>query len=250
VRRALEYEDPETVACVLAEPTMAAGGLIPPPPGYLERVRAICDEYDVLLMLDEVVTALGRAGEWFEYQREGIVPDVLILAKVLTSGHIPLGALVVREQIAAAFQGPEERRFLAGFTLAGTPLACAAALATIETIEDEGLVKRAIELGERGERRLRELQQRSKIIGDVRVRGAMMAIEWVADSGTRRPFADLPAVKRRAIEVGREHGVHFFGGPPSVLLWIPPLNIDDDACDHLLGTVEKIVECLDVEFAK
>jgi adenosylmethionine-8-amino-7-oxononanoate aminotransferase len=248
LRRSLEYEDPETVACFLAEPTMAAGGIIPPPPGYLDRVREICDEHDVLLVLDEVVTAMGRAGEWFEHQLEGVVPDVLVLAKGLTGGHVPLGALVVREEVAAAFQGPDERRFLAGFTLAGTPLACAAALATIDAIADEDLIARGRELSVAAERRLLELQDRSPIVGDVRVRGVMMGIEWVADRATRRPFASPQEVKRRAVELGHERGVHFFGGPPSVLEWIPPLNIDDAAMDQLLTTVEQVVAGIEQEF--
>jgi putrescine aminotransferase len=250
VERVLEYEDPETVACFLAEPTMAAGGLIPPPEGYLRRVRELCDRHEVLFVLDEVVTAFGRTGRWFEYQGEGVVPDVVVLAKVLTNGHMPLGALLARDEVAAVFQGPPEQRFLAGYTLAGTPIACAAALATIETIEDEDLLRRGPELGRVAEQRLRALQERSPIVGDVRVKGALQGIEWVADRDTRRPFDDGAAVKRRAIEVGREHGVHFFGGPSSVLLWIPPLNIADEALDQLLGAVQAVVETIEREFAR
>lgn len=248
VERVLEYEDPETVACFLAEPTIAAGGLIPPPAGYLRRVREICDRHEVLMILDEVVTAFGRTGTWFEYELEGAVPDVVVLAKVLTNGHVPLGALLAREEVAAPFQGPPEKRFLAGYTLAGTPVACAAALATIETIEDEGLLARGPELGRIAAERLGALQERSRILGDVRVKGALQGIEWVADRETRRPFADAAAVKRRAIQVGREHGVHFFGGPASVLLWIPPLNIPDPALDQLLGAVEAVVSTLEREY--
>ena len=246
--RVLEYEDPETVASFLGEPTMAAGGLIPPPPGYLRRVREICDEHEILMILDEVVTAFGRAGDWFEYQVEGVVPDVVVLAKVLTGGHVPLGALLAREDVAAAFQGAPERRFLAGFTLAGTPLACAAALATIETIEREGLLARSVALGEAARERLLALQASSGIVGEVRVKGTMMGIEWVADREMRRPFAVPALVKQRAVEVGRRHGVHFFGGPPSVLLWIPPSNIHDAAMDQLLSAVEAAVAAVEREF--
>ena len=103
--RVLEYEDPETVACWLGEPTMAAGGVIPPPPGYLPRIREICDRHEVLMIVDEVVTGFGRTGEWFEYQGEGIVPDVVVLAKILTNGHLPLGVVLAKEEIAAVFQG-------------------------------------------------------------------------------------------------------------------------------------------------
>jgi adenosylmethionine-8-amino-7-oxononanoate aminotransferase len=248
VERALVYEDPESVACVLVEPTMGVAGIVPPPPGYLARLREVCDRYDVLLIVDEVVTAMGRAGTWFEYQREGIIPDVVVVAKVLTAGHVPLGGLIAREEVAAAFQGAEQRRFVAATTLGGTPLACAAALATIETVADEGLLARAVGLGERSLPRLLALQERSRIVAEVRVRGAMMAIEWVADRDTGTPFADVSAVKARAVELGHELGVHFFGGPPSSLIWIPPSNIDDVALDHLLSTVEAVAAGLEREF--
>jgi adenosylmethionine-8-amino-7-oxononanoate aminotransferase len=248
LRRSLEYEDPETVACFLAETTMAVGGLIPPPPGYLRRVREICDEHEILMMLDEVVTGMGRTGDWFEYQVEGVIPDVVVLAKVLTNGHMPLGALLVREEIAAAFQGRPRDRFVAGSTLAGTPLACAAALATIETIDEDDLIARGVNMSRAATERLLALQANSPIVGEVRVKGVLMGIEWVADRETRRSFASPPAVKQRAVEIGHEHGVHFFGGPESVLLWIPPLTIDDAALDHLLSTVEAVVAVIEREF--
>jgi adenosylmethionine-8-amino-7-oxononanoate aminotransferase len=248
VERAIEYEDPETVACFLGEPTMSAGGIIPPPPGYLARVREICDRHEVLLMLDEVVTAFGRAGTWFEYQREDVLPDVVVLAKVITNGQVPLGALLARDEVVEAFQGPPARRFLAGFTLGGTPLACAAGLATIAAIEEDDLLDRAGDLERLADERLERLRQRSSIVGEVRVRGALQAVEWVADRETRRPFDDPEAVKRRAVAAGREHGVHFFGGPPSVLLWIPPLTITEGAFDQLLGAVEAAVAAIEDDF--
>lgn len=248
VREAIEYEGPETVACVLAEPTIAAGGMIPPPPGYLARVREICDEYEVLLVLDEVVTAMGRTGSWFEYQAEGVLPDVVVVAKALTNGHVPMGALLAREEVAREFRGTAERRFMAGYTLAGTPLACAAALATIATIEDEGLLARAGEIEAEAMGRLRELSERSAVVGEIRARGVLMGLEWVADRETRRPLHDPEGAKARAIEVGREHGVHFYGGPPSVLEWIPPLTISDGELDQLLTAVEAACAAVEREF--
>ena len=249
VERALVYEDPESVACVLVEPTMGVAGILPPPARYLTRLREICDRHDVMLIVDEVVTGMGRTGEWFEYQREGVVPDVVVLAKVLTAGHMPLGALLAKEEVAAAFQGPPERRFLAGTTLGGTPLACAAALATIDTVADEGLAQRAVSLGEAALPRLLAMQERSRIVAEVRVRGAMMAIEWVADREAGTPFADPSAVKARAIALGRDRGVHFFGGPPTSLIWIPPSNIDDAPFDQLLDAVERVVAVIEREFS-
>lgn len=249
VERAIRYEDPESVACVLVEPTMAVAGIVPPPPGYLARLREICDRHEVLLIVDEVVTAMGRTGHWFEFQREGVVPDVAVLAKVLTAGHMPLGALLAKEEVAAAFQGPVERRFLAGTTLGGTPLACAAAIATIDTVAEEGLLERAVALGELALPRLEEMQERSRIVAEVRVRGTMMGIEWVRDRAAGVAFDDPVAVKARAVELGRERGVHFFGGPPSSLIWIPPSNIEDGPFDQLLGAVEYVVEGIEREFA-
>ena len=247
--RVLEYEDPETVSCWLGEPTIAAGGLIPPPPGYLARIREICDRHEVLMIIDEVVTGYGRTGEWFEYQGEGIVPDVAVLAKILTNGHLPMGAVMAKEEIAAVFQGEPSKRFLAGYTLAGIPPACAAALATIETIEEEGLLSRGPELGAAASERLTAYAANSSIVGEIRIKGAMQAIEWVADLETREPFAEAYAAKQRAVDVGREHGVHFFGGPPSVLLWIPPLTTSEAELDQLLTAVEAAATALEAEFA-
>lgn len=248
VEQQLLYEGPESVACVLVEGTMAVAGIVPPPPGYMARLREICDRHQVLLIVDEVVTGMGRTGEWFEYQRERIVPDVAVLAKVLTAGHMPLGALLAREEVAAAFQGPPERRFLAGTTLGGTPLACAAALAAIEVVAEEGLAERALWLGEQMQARLLALQERSRIVAEVRVRGAMAAIEWAADGEAGTPFADLAAVKARAVALGRERGVHFFGGPPQSLLLIPPSNIEEGALEQLLEAVEHVVAGIEREF--
>ncbi len=248
VEQQLLYEDPESVACVLVEGTMAVAGIVPPPPGYLARLREICDRHQVLLIVDEVVTAMGRTGEWFEFQREGFVPDVAVLAKVLTAGHMPLGALLAREEVAAEFQGEPERRFLAGTTLGGTPLACAAALATIEVVAEERLAERALWLGEQAEARLLALRERSRIVAELRVRGTLIAIEWVADREAGTQFADAGAVKRRAIELGRERGVHFFGGPPQSLLLIPPSNIEESAFEQLLAATEAVAEGIEREF--
>jgi putrescine aminotransferase len=248
VERALLYEDPDTVACVLVEPTMAVAGIVPPPPGYLARLRELCDANDVLLIVDEVVTAMGRTGTWFEHQREGVIPDVVVLAKVLTAGHMPLGALLAREEVAATFQGEPGARFSTATTLGGTPLACAAALATIDTIADEGLLARPQAIEELALPRLRALEEGSRIVAEVRVRGSMMGIEWVADREAGTPFADAEAVKARAVALGHELGVHFFGGPANTLIWIPPSNVDDAALDHLLSTVEAVVAGVEREF--
>ena len=193
---------------------------------------------------------MGRAGTWFEYQREGIVPDVVVVAKVLTAGHMPLGGLVAREEVAAAFQGPVKQRFIAGTTLGGTPLACAAALATIEVVADEGLLERAAGLGERALPRLLALQERSRILAEVRVRGAMMGIEWVADRETDEPFADPEAVKARAWSWAASAACTSLAAPPTSLIWIPPSNIEDGPFDHLLSAVEDVVAGVEREFAR
>ena len=121
-------------------------------------------------------------------------------------------------------------------------------MATIETIEEEDLLDRAADLGRRSLPRLERLRDGSRIIADIRVRGAMMGIEWRADRRTGRRFKSVGDVKRRAVEIGHTRGVHFFGGPPSTLIWIPPSNIDDDAMNHLLTVVEDVVQELEREF--
>jgi adenosylmethionine-8-amino-7-oxononanoate aminotransferase len=188
IAQAIEMEGPDTVAAVFLEPVQNAGGCFPPPPGYFQRVREICDQYGVLLVSDEVICAYGRLGHWFGAQRYDYLPDIITMAKGMTSGYSPIGGLVARQHLVEPFLNGDAT-FLHGITFGGHPVSSAVALANIDLIEREGLLEhvRAHEGAFRGAlERLRDLP----IVGDVRGDGYFYGIELVKDQATKASFDD------------------------------------------------------------
>lgn len=184
----IEFEGPDTVAAVILEPLQNAGGCIPPQEGYFQRVREICDEYDVLLISDEVICAWGRLGHMFGCERYGYVPDIITTAKAMTSAYVPMGSMIVSDRIAEPFMHGKTM-FTHGFTFAGHPVAAAVALANLEIYEREDLCGQV--RAKEGEFRatLEELRD-IPIVGDVRGDGFFHAIELVKDRETKESFND------------------------------------------------------------
>jgi adenosylmethionine-8-amino-7-oxononanoate aminotransferase len=182
------YEGPETIAAVILEPLQNAGGCIPPQDGYFDRVREICDRYDVLLVADEVICAWGRLGHWFGAQRYGFQPDLMTSAKALTSAYAPMGALIASDRVAEPFMNGTEM-FSHGFTFAGHPVAAAAALANIEIFEREDLCGHVLRKEDEFRGMLDGLRD-IPIVGDVRGAGYFHAIELVKDQETKEGFSD------------------------------------------------------------
>ncbi|WP_054303482.1 aminotransferase [Gemmobacter sp. LW-1] len=175
----------EKVGGFFAEPIQASGGVIVPPEGYLQRMAAICRQHDILFVADEVVTAFGRLGHWFASEAEfGIQPDMITCAKGLTSGYLPLGALIFSDRIWQAMAADGARWFTSGFTYSGHPVACAAALKNIEIIEREDLLGNATRVGALFEARMKALEA-LPMVGQVRGRKLMICVENVADKATR-----------------------------------------------------------------
>lgn len=188
--RALEHleqvftlEGPHTVAAVILETVVGTNGILVPPDGYLAGVRDLCDRYGALLICDEVMSGFGRCGEWFAADRWGVVPDLITFAKGVNSGYVPLGGVVLGPRVYEAFA---ERPYPGGLTYSGHPLACAAAVATIGAMRDEGVLERVRDLGSTliGPR-LAEIAARHPSVGDVRGLGFFWAIELVRDRDTR-----------------------------------------------------------------
>jgi adenosylmethionine-8-amino-7-oxononanoate aminotransferase len=188
IAEAIEFEGPDTVACVYLEPVQNAGGCFPPPPGYFQRVREICDRYDVLLVSDEVICAFGRLGEYFGSKRYGYTPDIITCAKGLTSGYMPLGAMIASDRLVEPFlQGANS--FAHGVTFGGHPVASAVALANLDIFEREDLnahVRANSGLFRSYLDRLTDLP----IVGDVRGDGYFFGIELVKDKATKETFDD------------------------------------------------------------
>ena len=210
--------DGETCA-ILLEPIQGEGGVNLPPPGYLEGLRELADEHKIMLIFDEVQAGMGRTGKWFAYQNYGVMPDAMTLAKALAGG-VAMGALVARPEFAEKLKPGTHAA-----TFGGNPLACAAALATIETIEEDGLLARAEHVASRFRDRFEALRTRCSIIQDVRVKGVMIGLELSVD-GT-------PLVQRcleRRLLINCTHG--------TVIRLLPALNITDGQLDEGLAILE------------
>jgi adenosylmethionine-8-amino-7-oxononanoate aminotransferase len=188
IEERIEFEGPETVAAVILEPVQNAGGCFVPPDGYFQRVREICDRHDVLMISDEVICAWGRLGHWFGCERFGYQPDIVTLAKALTSAYAPMGAVLAADRLAEPFmQGAES--FAHGFTFAGHPLAAAVAMANLDAFEAEDLCGHV--RAKEGEfRQMLESLRDLPIVGDVRGAGYFQAIELVKDKETKESFDD------------------------------------------------------------
>jgi taurine---2-oxoglutarate transaminase len=178
--------EPSEVAAVFVEPVQGEGGYIVPPPGWLEKLSALCRRHGILLVADEVMSGFGRAGRWFACELDGVVPDLLTFAKGVNSGYVPLGGVAMREAVAATFA---ERPYPGGLTYSGHPLACAAAVATIRTMEDDRVVEHAAALGDEVFRPGLEALLDHPWVGEVRGTGAFWAVELVSDRTTREPLA-------------------------------------------------------------
>ncbi len=188
IERAILREGPESVAAVYLEPVQNAGGCFPPPPGYFQRVREICDRHGVLLVSDEVICAFGRLGHWFGALRYEYQPDIITVAKGLTSGYAPLGAMIASDRLMEPFLGPGAS-FLHGFTFAGHPVSCAVAMANLDVFEGEQILAH-VQSNEQAFRGALESLSDLPIVGNVRGAGYFYGIELVKDKDTRQSFDD------------------------------------------------------------
>ena len=184
----IEAEGPETVAAVFLEPVQNSGGCLTPPPGYFQRAREICDRYGVLLVSDEVICAFGRLGYWFGAERYGYQPDMITIAKGVTSGYSPMGALLASDRLIEPFLHGTAS-FAHGITFAGHPVSSAVALANLAIFDDEGLLKHVRDNEEAFRSSLRSLED-LPIVGDIRGAGYFYGIELVKDKVTRETFND------------------------------------------------------------
>jgi taurine--2-oxoglutarate transaminase len=181
------FEGPNTIAAILIESVVGTNGILVPPAEYLAGVRALCDKYGIVWIADEVMAGFGRTGAWFAYQHWNQTPDLIVFAKGVNSGYVPLGGVVISDAIAATF---DQRVFPGGLTYSGHPLACASAVAAIEVMEDEKIIEHAKEIGKSviGPA-LSELAQKHKLIGDIRGLGVFWGMDLVTDRATKSPLA-------------------------------------------------------------
>ena len=188
IEQMIQFEGPDTVAAVFLEPVQNSGGCFPPPPGYFQRVREICDRYDVLLVSDEVICAFGRIGHMFACDAYGYVPDMITCAKGMTSGYSPIGATIISDRLYEPFR-TGETTFYHGYTFGGHPVSAAVALANLDIFEEEGLNAHVRENSPRFRAELEKLTD-LPIVGDVRGDGYFFGIEMVKDKDTKETFTD------------------------------------------------------------
>lgn len=235
---------PENVAGFVAEPIGGAStGAVVPPEEYFGIVRQICSRYGIMLILDEVMTAFGRTGRLFGYEHWGVEADIIALSKGMAAGYFPLGAIMTREAVVR--EVVERTGFGHGFTYAGNPMACAVGLEVLSIIVEEDLPARAAATGADLKQGLEELAGEFPIIGDVRGRGLLLAIELVEDRGTRRPFAAELNAAQRLADIAYEEGLIVYPRRPinglsgDHVLVAPPLIIAPDEVAELLGRLAR-----------
>ena len=237
VEQAILAEGPDTVAAVICEPVMGAGGVIVPPATYFPKLREICDKYEVLLIADEVITGFGRTGRWFAMGHWGVEPDIVSFAKGVTSGYLPLGGIILSKQIHdAILDAPLDRRYMHAATYSGHPVCCAVGVRNVEIIEEEGLVERSAQLGKRLLAALEELYNLPNV-GEVRGLGMMCGIELVADKSTKAPALGLGVkVAREAMSRGLLVRARPGSADPAMgdtLCLSPPLSTPGETLDRI-----------------
>jgi adenosylmethionine-8-amino-7-oxononanoate aminotransferase len=245
VEQAIEANGADTIAAVIAEPVMGAGGVIVPPATYFPALREICDRHNVLLIADEVITGFGRTGRWFALGHWDVEPDIVSFAKGVTSGYLPLGGIILSRKVHRTLEeAPMEERYMHAATYSGHPVCCAVGLANMDVMEREGLPERAAVVGKRllaGLEPLRSLPS----VGEVRGIGMLAGIELVEDKGTRKPAMGLgnkvvaEAMKRGLIMRARAGTEGYNGGPPSgdTLCLAPPLMTPEATIDRIVEIV-------------
>ncbi len=247
LERVIQYSNPDSVAAILMEGENGSSGCIKYPPNYWRLVRAICDKYGILLIDDEVMSGFGRTGRMFAVEHHGVEPDMMCMAKGITSGYLPFGGLIVSEKIAEQF---ENRALPLGLTYSAHPVCCAAALATIEVYEEENLVARAAEMGRYIEQRVEALKGRHPSIGDFRNTGLLGCIELVKNRKTKEPVtpwnakpAEMEATNRMAAKI-REMGMFTFVRWNWIFV-APPLTVSKSEIDEGIEIISQAISIAD-----
>jgi len=244
----ITFEGPNTIATILIETIVGTAGVLVPPPGYLEGVRALCDKHGIILILDEVMAGFGRTGEWFAFDNFGAKPDLVTFAKGSNSGYVPVGGVIISDEIAATFN---ERVFPGGLTYSGHPLACASIVGSIDAMKEEGIVENAKRVGADvigpG---LRELAERHKVIGEVRGLGVFWALDLVTDRATREPLAPYggtsPAMGQLIAEC-KKRGLLPFANFNRLHV-VPPCIVTDTEAKDGLAILDEVFSEIDSHY--
>lgn len=237
VEEMILFQGPETVAAVVAEPVSSPLGAIVPAPNYWPRLREICDKYGCLLIADEVITGFGRTGKMFACEHWGITPDIMTVAKGITSGYIPMGGAILRKSIADSFVGSQKAAFRHVITFGGHPVAAAASLKNLEIMERECLADNSAKMGRYLLDGLEELKEKHAIIGDVRGLGLFCGLEVVKDRQTKEYFPPEAELASRLTQAFSDHGILLRGG--DMMNIMPPLCVTTGEIDEIVAALDK-----------
>jgi len=247
IERVIEFEGPGNIAAILMEGESGTSGCIKYPPDYLKKVRALCDKYGILLIADEVMSGFGRTGEWWACTLHGIVPDMIATAKGITSGYLPLGALIVSEKIAAHF---DDKVLWLGLTYSAHPVCCAAGVEMLKIYEEEELLENAVRMGKYIDQKVEELRQRHPSIGDFRNTGLLGCLELVKNRITKEPMAPYNArpeemtIMNKVAARLKELGMYTFVRWNYVFI-APPLIITREQVDEGLAIISQAIAIAD-----
>lgn len=241
----IEREGPDTVAAMIAEPVMGAGGVLTPPRGYFERIQPILAHHDILLIADEVICGFGRLGSWFGSEHYSLSPDLMSMAKGLTSGYFPLSAAIVSEEIWSVLEAatPEVGVFAHGYTYSGHPVGAAVAMANLDIIENEGLVDNAARVGSYLRARLEDAVGAHSNVGEIRGDGLIMAVELVRDRGSKQSFDLAQGIPKLLAAECREQGLVVRPVPTGhAIAFSPPLCLTESDADRIVEIFSKSLE--------
>jgi len=247
LERIISYEGPANIAAILLEGESGSSGCLKYPEGYLKKVRALCDRYGILLIMDEVMSGFGRTGKWFGFQNHDIVPDMIAMAKGLTCGYLPFGCLMVSEKIASKY---DDQVLPLGLTYSAHPVSCAAALETLKIYEDDDLISNAQKMGKYMDQQVASLMKKHSSIGDWRNTGLLGCLELVKNRKTKEPMApfnakpDEMAVMNKVAAKIRELGMYTFVRWSYIFI-APPLCITKEEVDEGLAIISKALEIAD-----
>jgi taurine--2-oxoglutarate transaminase len=247
VERVIEFEGPENVAAIIMEGESGSSGCIKYPPDYLQKIRAICDKYGILLIADEVMSGFGRTGKWFGIDNYGVVPDMIATAKGITAGYIPLGALIVSDKIAKHF---DDKVLWLGLTYSAHPVCCAAGVEVLKIYEDELLIENAVSIGKYIDQRVEQMKEIHPSIGDFRNTGLLGCIELVKNRITKEPMApfnakpdEMAIMNKVAVKI-RELGMYTFVRWNYIFI-APPLCITKAEVDEGLAIISEAIKIAD-----
>ncbi|MCH1627001.1 aspartate aminotransferase family protein [Fredinandcohnia quinoae] len=249
IDRVMTWELSETIAGVIMEPIITGGGVIVPPDGYMSGVKEVCEKHGALLIVDEVICGFGRTGKPFGFMNYGVRPDIITMAKGITSAYLPLSATAVKKEIYESFKGSEEYDYFRHVnTFGGNPAACALALKNLEIMESEKLFDRSREMGEYLKQSLLDALAEHPYVGDIRGKGLLVGIELVTDKATKEPLETalvnkvIGGCKQKGLIIGKNGAT--VAGYNNVLTLAPPLNITNKDLDFIIETVTEQIKTI------